>query len=68
MVIVGGVGVSYERGTPGRVHRGRGVHLLLLDGDGGPPDVLLRASTSLIKKRLPLGPYSKPMPRALWWS
>ena len=24
--------------------------------------------TSLIRKRLPLGPYSRPMPRALWWS
>jgi len=25
-------------------------------------------STSLIRKRRPLGPYSRPMPRALWWS
>jgi len=25
-------------------------------------------STSLIRKRLPLGPYGRPMPRALWWS
>ena len=24
--------------------------------------------TSLIRKRLPLGPYSRPIPRALWWS
>jgi len=24
--------------------------------------------TSLIRKRLPLGPHSSPMPRALWWS
>ena len=24
--------------------------------------------TSFIKKRLPLGPCSVPMPRALWWS
>jgi len=24
--------------------------------------------TSLIRNRLPLGPYSRPLPRALWWS
>ena len=24
--------------------------------------------TSLFKKRIPLGPCSRPMPRALWWS
>jgi hypothetical protein len=24
--------------------------------------------TSLIRKRLPVGPYSSPLPRALWWS
>ena len=24
--------------------------------------------TSLMRQRLPLGPYSSPMPRALWWS
>ena len=24
--------------------------------------------TSIIRNRLPLGPYSRPMPRALWWS
>ena len=24
--------------------------------------------TSLIRKRLPVGPCSSPMPRALWWS
>ena len=24
--------------------------------------------TSLTRERLPLGPYRKPMPRALWWS
>ena len=23
--------------------------------------------TSLIRKRHPLGPYGRPMPRALWW-
>ena len=25
-------------------------------------------STSLIRKRRPVGPYSSPMPRAVWWS
>jgi hypothetical protein len=25
-------------------------------------------STSLIRKRTPLGPYSRTMPRGLWWS
>jgi len=24
--------------------------------------------TALIRNTLPLGPYSRPMPRALWWS
>ena len=24
--------------------------------------------TSLIKNSAPLGPYSRPMPRAMWWS
>jgi len=24
--------------------------------------------TSITRKRLPIGPYSSPMPRALWWS
>ena len=24
--------------------------------------------TSLMRDRLPLAPYSRPMPRALWWS
>ena len=24
--------------------------------------------TSLMRKRTPLGPYSRTMPRALWWS
>ena len=28
----------------------------------------LYRGTSLIRKRLPLGPYRRPMPRALWWS
>jgi len=27
-----------------------------------------RMGTSLIRKRLLLGPYSRPVPRALWWS
>jgi len=35
-------------------------------------DSLIPASTyrgtSLIKNSHPLGPYSRPMPRALWWS
>ena len=31
------------------------------------PTALYRG-TSLIRKRPPLGPYSSPMPRALWWS
>ena len=29
---------------------------------------ILYRGTSLIRKRLALGPYSSPMPRALWWS
>ena len=31
-------------------------------------DVSLYRVTSLIRKRLPLGPYSRALPRALWWS
>jgi hypothetical protein len=30
--------------------------------------ILKRLSTSLIRKRHPIGPYSRPMPRALWLS
>ena len=30
--------------------------------------VPLYRDTSLIRNRLSLGPYSRPMPRALWWS
>ena len=30
--------------------------------------VMVYRGTSLIRKRLSLGPYSRPMPRALWWS
>jgi len=32
-----------------------------------PPVVSYRV-TSLIRKRTPLGPYRRPVPRALWWS
>ena len=32
------------------------------------PSFLLYRDTSLIRKRLLLGPYSRLMPRALWWS
>ena len=29
---------------------------------------VLYRGTSLIRNSLPLGPYSRPVPRALWWS
>ena len=32
------------------------------------PHHVTRRGTSPIRKRLPPGPYSRPMPRALWWS
>jgi len=34
---------------------------------GGRVGIAYRG-TSLIRNRLPLGPYGKPMTRALWWS
>ena len=34
---------------------------------GAPPSSHLYRGISLIRKRRPLGPYSSPMPRALWW-
>ena len=32
------------------------------------PNVFEYRGTSLIRKRHPVGPYSRVMPRALWWS
>ena len=34
----------------------------------GPLIATRYRGTSIIKKRLPVGPYRCPMPRALWWS
>jgi len=33
-----------------------------------PVQPLIYRGASVIRKRPPLGPYSRPMPRALWWS
>ena len=35
---------------------------------GVPAEAGPYRNTSLIRKRPPLGPYSRHMPRALWWS
>jgi len=54
------VAISYERATPVHVDEEEGqAHLMTWD---------LYRGTSLIRKRLLLGPYSRHMPRALWWS
>ena len=44
----------------------RGVVWELLDADAGKSE--LDRGTSLMRKRLLLGPYSRAVPRALWWS
>ena len=40
----------------------------VLEEEPHQPLVPLYRGTSRIRKRNPLGPYSRPMPRALWWS
>ena len=57
-----GVGVSYERGTP-VASVGACIATVLLT-----MSISLYRGTSLIRKRPPLGPYNRAMPRALWWS
>ena len=59
MVILGGWAFSYERGTPVRrpmrSNRSNFAHITY-------------RGTSLTRKRLPVGPYSRTVPRALRWS
>jgi hypothetical protein len=33
-----------------------------------PTRTLQNRGTSLIRKRIPVGPFSSPIPRAVWWS
>ena len=41
---------------------------VVFDKSGGSPAMCPYRGTSLIRNRFPLAPYSRPMPRALWWS
>jgi len=38
------------------------------EGDFSEPGGKYYRGTFLIRKRHPIGPYSRPVPRALWWS
>ena len=71
-----GVGVSYERGTPGsrtllaRFGHARATHYLWPRGGIPKNDYTLDnyRGASLTRNRRRLGPYSKIMPRAIWKS
>ena len=51
-----GEAFSYERGTPVALR-------LRIPGAAG-----IYRGTSLFRKRSPLGPYRRPLPRVVWWS
>jgi hypothetical protein len=75
MVVLEGGAVSYELSTPvGEVesrfqekkgHAVAEVPSTIQSTQSGPPSY---RGTSLITDCAPLGPFSRPMPRDLWWS
>ena len=60
VVVLGGVAVSYERGTPVGGRGGRCAEDHTLD-----PNTKSYRGASLIRNSAPLAPYSRTMPRAL---
>ena len=50
------------------IYRNEAVHPRIEYQNSHPHRALLFRGTSPIRNRLPLGPYSRPMPRALWCS
>jgi hypothetical protein len=59
MVVLEGGTVSYERGTPaGDQRMAHKWAVLVKTGYRG---------TSLLRNRCPVAPYSRTMPRLLWW-
>jgi hypothetical protein len=46
----------------------RSITKICIDATSPPPIDATYRGTSLIRNSAPLGPYSRTMPRALWWS